>query len=163
MRYHLIFVMAVLLVGCATASKRVATPPRGVTQMEKDFVASSYAPLLNEADIPFAIRALVIPRPHPIANPGEEFNETDYIDPTKPMVQLVFGGVLKSSAFVLYRTGGFAGPMSHLLIARVEGAEIASYCVLFVGAQYPANLQELQDLVAKGLNPHIPPHGYGCS
>lgn len=68
----------------------------------------------NVSEIPVAIRALVTPKPHRIANPGEEYNDTDFKVTTKPMVQLVYAGTSPNSAFVLYRIGSIAGTLQQV-------------------------------------------------
>jgi len=131
-------------------------PPRPPSALEKSFVTSSYAVFNRAQDIPASIRPLI---PHPVANPGEDYNETDGIDLAKPMAQLIFGGIAQETAFVLYRTGSVAGPLDRLLIARLAGNEVSAYCVLLVGHVTTMSVKILQLEVSHGLQVL---HGSDC-
>ena len=149
-----------ILSGCQSRAQRPKPlPARQLTQLEREFARASYTIVGHEAEIPPAVRSLVTPRPNPIANPGEEYNETDFIDSRKPMHQLVFAGISPNSAFVLYRTGSLVGPLLVLLITRTERNEVTAYCTLVDGAAKVTDLKELQDLVSHGLQLR---GGYGC-
>lgn len=134
---------------CQSTPQPKAEPPRPISGIEKSFITTSYTLIHQENKIPSSVRALITPQPHPIANPGEDFNETDAIVLEWPMDQLIFGGTARDTVFVLYRTGGFAGLDTTLLIARIENGDVTAYCKLSGGPLERAlTVRELQDMVS---------------
>ena len=94
----------------------------------QDFLSANYKIVQRVTDLPTGIRKLYTVKSGSrvaIADPGEKFEETDYItDPDLPRRRLIFAGVAQDRAFIHYEEGGIAH--SYILeLFQLESTDIA--------------------------------------
>ena len=78
--------------------------PRPLDHVERSFIEADFKLVSRREELPAEIVAYIAP----VANPGEDYNFSDLIEPGSVRRRLVFGGTSKKVAFVLFDQGGFA-------------------------------------------------------
>jgi len=104
------------------------------------------------------MRALVVPAPMPIAEPGQPFNPTDMSREGTPDHRLIVAGQTAEVGFVLFESSGIAGAHLRLLIASFVDNHVTAFCLFFVHG-HANSIADAKAAVPIGLSKV---DGYGC-
>jgi len=119
----------VVLLGCGATNQGDIMVNKALilNSFEQEFLVKDFSIVKNRNEIRKEIISTLSGKSAPIANPGEKYNETDFIDLQYPTKMIVFAGSSNGISFVHYLQGGLA-PHSALYLVKYEGNKAIFEC-----------------------------------
>ena len=154
---------ALLLSGASVASAQAprpvdpaqaqrGTPSRLVSMLQHAQQVSDWAFYYSVADLPPEVHALLTRfTGRAVANPGQRFNTTDFIDLKLPNAQLQFAAEGDNlTVIVWYANGGIVAPFLNVLVYDRTARDAIRYTVSGGGVQGALQLNDLLSLLLAG-------------
>ena len=141
----LIQILGLLILLAVSPGKSQEAPASVADELRNRFLQSDFREITNQSELPQLLVASFRGfGPSDIADAGEPYNYSDYMDGNQPSRQIVLAGVSDGVMFLVLNQGGIAPHQYTIVVAEESG--VVRKCSYFFA---PPQAVELDDLRIK--------------